>query len=116
MDYTATAATALRLLTKFGRDLTVRNYTTGSYNPTIGQNVQTYTDTTVKGAVFSFGQGDTSPELIQSGDKKAIIDSTTTPKLEDHLLVGSKVYVIKSIRELNPAGTSIMFELHLRNG
>jgi hypothetical protein len=116
VDYTATAATATRLLTKFGRDLTVRNYTNESYNPATGKNVKTYSDSTVKGAVFSFGTGDSSTELIQVGDKKAIITSEVTPQLEDHLIVGTKVYIIKSVKELNPAGTSIMFELHIRNG
>ena len=116
MDYTASAATVTRLLTKFGRDLTVRNYTAGTYSTVTGANAKTYTDTTVKGAVFSFGAGDTSSALIQAGDKRAIITSEVTPKLEDHLLVGTKDYVIKSIREINPAGTSVMFELHIRNG
>ncbi len=116
VDYAKTAETATKLLTKFGQDLTVRNYTNESYNPATGKNVKTYSDTTVKGAVFSFGTGDASAELIQAGDRKAIITSEVTPQLEDHLIIGTKVYVIKNIKELNPAGTSIIFQLHIRNG
>ena len=109
------------MLAKFGQDLTVRNYTNESYNPATGKNVKTYSDTTVKGAVFSFGSytsigGDISMELVKAGDRKALITAEVTPQLEDHLLVGEKVYVIKNAKELNPAGTSVMFVLHIRNG
>ena len=50
-DYAKSAATALKLLTKFGRDVVRRNYSTGTYDPATGANAVTYADTTWKAAL-----------------------------------------------------------------
>ena len=117
-NYSKSAATALKLLTKFGRTVTRRNYTTGTYNPATGANAVTYADTTWKGALLDFGAGKTVERggLIQVGDKQLLLEAGASPQLEDHILVGTDEYAIVSIGELNPAGTVVLFDLHLRKG
>lgn len=117
-DYAKAAATALRLLTKFGRDVTLRNYTVGTYDPATGTNSVSTSDVTVKAAVLDYGAGqmEQAGNLIQSGDKRCLVQAGTVPALEDHVIVGSKDYSILSVGEVNPAGTPVIYNLHLRHG
>lgn len=117
-DYAKSAATALRLLTKFGQDVTLRNYTIGTYSTSSGANSVTTSDTTVKAAILEFASGQTEQggTLIQVGDKKCLMQAGTVPALEDHVIVGSKDYSILSIGEVNPAGTPVIYQIHLRHG
>ena len=118
VDYVKSAATATRLITKFGQSVTLRHYTIGTYSTTTGLNTVTTSDVTAKAAIFDFAQGQTlqAGNLIQSGDKQALMAVTQTPAMQDHVIVGGKEYVILSLGELNPAGTVVMYDLHLRAG
>ena len=118
VDYVKSAATATRLITKFGQSVTLRHYTIGTYDPATGLNTVTTSDVTAKAVVFDFGKGQTlqAGNLIQAGDKQALMAITQTPALQDHVIVGGKEYVILGIGEVNPAGTVIIYDLHLRNG
>ena len=118
VDYVKSAATATRLITKFGQSATLRHYTIGTYSTATGLNTVTTSDVTAKAALFDFAQGQTlqAGNLIQAGDKQALMAVTQTPAMQDHVIVGSKEYVILSIGEVNPAGTVCLYDLHLRNG
>lgn len=116
MDYTGLSATATRLITEHGRDVTLRSYTIGTYDPATGANTATSSDATVKAALFDFrdGQTEVAGTLIQAGDKKCLMAATVTPELHDRVIVGAKDYGILSIKEVNPAGTVVVYQLHLR--
>lgn len=116
--YSDLTTTATELLTEFGQDVTRRSYTTGTYDTAAGSVTPTTADTTRKGAIFDFGAGQTLERgaLIQAGDKRLLLDASATVSPQDHIIVGSKEYVIISMGEINPAGTSVMYDLHLRNG
>lgn len=118
VDYVQSAATATRLIGQFGRDVTLKQYTIGTYDPILGTNAVTITDRTTKAAIFDFAEGQTlqAGNLIQAGDKRCLMNVSYTPNLQDHVVIGSKEYVILSVGEVNPAGTAILFELHLRAG
>lgn len=117
-NYARTAATSARLLAKFGRDVTLRNYstTTVAYDPSTGTMAPTTSDSTRKGALLDFAAGQVNGPggLVQQGDKKLLMEPGTVPALEDRVLVGTDEYVIKGISEVNPAGTPVIYELHLR--
>jgi len=115
-DYAKSAATALKLLANFGRDVTLRNNTVGAYNVATGENAVLETDATYKGALLDFGAGKTliGGNLIQVGDKRLLLEAAATPTLQDHIIVGTDDYAILSLGELNPAGTTILFDLHIR--
>lgn len=117
-DYSKSAATALILLTKFGQDVILRSVTIGTYDPATGANAITTSDTTVKAAILDFGQGQTEQggNLIQVGDKKCLMQAGTVPALQDVVVVGTKVYAVLSVGEVNPAGTPVLYTLHLRHG
>jgi len=115
-NYSKSAASALKLLTKFGQNVTRRAYTIGTYDPATGLVTNTYADTTRKGVLFDFASGQTLERgtLIQTGDKRLYVDASATISPQDHFIVDTIEYTIVSIGELKPAGTSILFDIHLR--
>lgn len=115
-DYAKSAATAKRLLTQFGRTVTLRNYTIGTYDTATGANAVTYADTTWKGTLLDFGSGKTLERggLIQVGDKRLLLESGAAPQLEDRIIAGGAEYAIIAVGEVNPAGVAVLFDLHLR--
>lgn len=116
-NYAKTAATALRLLTRFGADVTLRNVpSTGTYTPG-GTNVPGGpTDVTRKGAIFDFGKGQVNAAggLIQGGDKRLLMEVGVVPSLEDRVVANGVEYVIKGVGEVNPAGVPVVYDLHVR--
>lgn len=108
--------TASKMLTKFGQSITHTIRTAGTYDPATGGLTVTEITQTVKGALFDYGNEEIDGMLIVAGDKRAFVASLgiTSPKMDDTLTVGSVVWTIKSVKELNPAGTSVIFELQVR--
>lgn len=115
-DYAEIAANALETLTEFGQDVTRKSFTAGTYDPATGLVTPTTANTTRKGALFDFGAGQTLERgaLIQGGDKRLLVDATATINPQDHFIIGGVEYVIVSIGEINPAGTPVLYDIHLR--
>lgn len=121
-DYTKSAATALRLLTKFGRTVTLRKQTAGAYDPATSSSTVTTTDYTGTGALFDFnerllGTQFADGQTYQVGDKKLLLAPagiTTDPAPGDLLIFGSDTWTVLNIKTLEPAGTPVLYELHLR--
>jgi hypothetical protein len=114
--YANTAAAALDLLTEFGQEVTRRSYGAVIYNPATGTTTPTTADTTRKGALLDFGAGQTLERgtLIQGGDKRLLLDPVAAISPQDHFIVGGIEYVIVSMGEINPAGTRVLYDVHLR--
>lgn len=115
-DYAELATVAASLLADFGQNVILRNYSIGVYDPATGKSTTTTTDSFRKGAPFDFGAGQTNGTggLIQAGDKRLLLEPGTVPSLEDHIIFGGLHYVIKGLGEINPAGTPVLYDLHLR--
>lgn len=119
-DYSANAATALRMLTNYGQSVTRRTYSAGTYDPATGSTTPTTADTTRKGAAFDYsamsvaGQQFVRGTLIESGDKKLYLDTQGAAEVTDHYIVNGKEYTVVSVGEINPAGIPVLFDLHLR--
>lgn len=115
-DYKVTASTVKRLIARFGGSVTWRKATLGAYNPDTSSAALTFADMTINGAVFDFGAGQTFQRgnLIQGGDKRLLLDSVQVPNMNDRFIALGTEYEIVSIGEVNPAGTSVMFDIHLR--
>lgn len=116
IDYVAIAASSLTALTDAGQDVTRRTYTTGAYDPATGTAAATTADTTRKGVLLDFGSGKTLERgtLIQIGDKRLLLDAEATVSQDDHFIIGGVDYSIVSVGEVNPAGTPVLYDIHLR--
>lgn len=115
-DYADTAALAVEALTEFGAPIVRRANTVGAYSPSTGAATSTTADTTRVGALFDYGAGQTQVrgQLVQVSDKRLLVDPTGAVLPTDQFVVSGKVYSVVSIGEVNPAGTVVLYDLHVR--
>lgn len=116
-DYAKSAATALRLLQQFGQAVTRNASTAGAYDPATGASVVTDVASSRTGALLNYsGKGEiyANGNLVILGDKKLLLDGSGPAEMTDSYVVGATEYSVVSIKELNPAGTVVMFEIHAR--
>jgi hypothetical protein len=116
-DYTVPAATATRMLERYGRTVTRRTYAAGTYDPATGAVSTTTADTSRTGALFDI-QGVTHIRgtLVQVGDKQLLLDPDAAAAITDRYIIGSDEYTVVSVGEVNPAGTVCLYDLHVRLG
>jgi len=116
-DYSALQAKATSIITKFGQAVTYR-VKGGTYNPAAGSiTTPTNTDTTRRGVIFdytSIDQANMSGELIQAGDRRCYLDGTADVAKDNELIVGGQTYRIMRANRVDPAGTTVIYDLHLR--
>ena len=110
-DYSRMVSTATRLISKYGRSMTLRSTTeTGDpWNPT-----QTNSDTAITGTVVDYKSSEIDGDAIQTNDKRILIDSTAVPTLQDKVVDGSVEYSIIDIREIKPGSTVVLYDLQVR--
>jgi len=115
-DYADMAATSTDLLTEFGQSVTRRTYTTGTYDPSTGTVAPATADTTRIGALFGIASDTTQIRgtLVQVGDKELYLDPDGAAAITDHYVIGGTEYTVLSYEELAPAGTAVLYILHLR--
>lgn len=114
--YSDLQATANDLLSQFGQQITINTVSVGTYNPSTGQSIITSSTQNGIGAVFDYGSKDIDGQLILQGDKKLLLSQIgiTSVKVNDTVTIGSKTYTITNVKELNPAGTNVMYTCNLR--
>lgn len=113
-DYAATAATALRLLQRFGAAATLKRQSVGAYDPATGSNTVTSTSLTTTAAVFDYPQKYIDGTLIQLGDKQAYLAATQEPQQGDRVAWQSVDYTVVSYKAVAPAGVPVLYEAQLR--
>lgn len=116
-DYAKTAATAARLLLKFGRSVTITRTTPGTYDPATGAPGTGTTATHAGTAVLlNYAQRDIDGTHVRVGDQRAYIapDLAVTPQTGDTLTIGGEVWSVIASRPLAPAGTVVLHEAQVR--
>lgn len=115
-DYSKTAATSLKLLTRFGQTVTRRTYTAGTYDPATGAVTPVTADTSRIGVVLPINAGQTmlAGTLIQSGDIQVLLDAESAIAMTDHYIVDGTEYTLAAFEPLSPAGTVVLNTLLLR--
>jgi len=121
-NYSNSAATSLRLLTKFGQTVTLRKISQGEYDPSTSGSTNSTTDYLGKGAVFDFkerqlGTNFAGASLIEVGDKHCLWmpdGATIAAHPADKLVIGSDVWTILNLKTLEPGGTVVLYEFHIR--
>lgn len=119
--YTGLAATAAKLLKSKGQQVLLnRAATPVTYNTADSSVTSASTPSVSKrmGALFDFGSGITTVRgnLVEKNDKQLLMEAGVVPVPADTVTVDGITYVIVSIGQANPAGTPVMYDLHLRAG
>lgn len=119
--YDRTAATALRLIMQFGQPVTIRATTVGEYDPETGSAPpDTTKEQTAQGILLDFtGQEFQNNSLIKQGDKKLKIAAQGlewVPDLLNKVIIQGRTWsIVPPLKEVNPAGTPILYELQVRS-
>ena len=114
--HTRAAATALRLLAKYGQAVTLTHSAPGTYDPDTGSVANTLTTQAGVAAELDYTEREIDGTLVQRGDKKLLLASSgvTMPTVDDTVTVRSVVYTIKSVNAVAPGGVDIVYELQGR--
>ena len=121
--YARLQATANRLLKGKGQSITLTKITAGTYNPATGGFTGASTSTqTAYGAVFDYGTKQIDGTLIKAGDKQILLSAfktsgaaLTAPVLGDTVTIGGVSFtLVEPLKEVNPAGTVVMYECNAR--
>ena len=119
--YDEMAAMALEMITEFGQPVTIRAITVGEYDPETGTAPpDTTTEQTAQGILLDFsGQEFQNNSLIKQGDKKLKVAAqglAWVPDLLNKVIVQGRTWsIVPPLKEINPAGTPILYELQVRS-
>ncbi|MGT2493126.1 hypothetical protein ACU4GD_28100 [Cupriavidus basilensis] len=119
--YQEMAETADELLREYGKQRVLRRLTPGQYDPDTGTVTEAVEDFPGTAALFDFelqsaGQAFAPGSLIQIGDKQCLLSPIGMPQpvIGNLLLDGAEVWQVMNVKTVNPAGTPVLHELHLR--
>lgn len=115
-DYSRPAATVKRLLDRYGQSGELsRVLESGEYDPMNGP-VQTTQSSACTAALLEFDNRQIDGELIQAGDRRALIapDVNFEPMAGDSLTVGVEVLRVVKNRPVAPAGVVVLHDCIVR--
>lgn len=113
-NYTKTAATATRLLARFGAAATLKRQSAGTYNPNTGTDTVTSTSLATTACVFAYPQSYIDGSLIMQGDQRAYLSNEQAPKQGDVLTWQGTDYTVIKAKPVSPAGVVVLHECQLR--
>lgn len=119
--YDEMAVMALEMITEFGQPVTIRAMTVGEYDPETGSAPPDSTKEQIaQGILLDFaGQEFQNNSLIKQGDKKLKIAAQGlewVPDLLNKVIIQGRSWsIVPPLREVNPAGTPILYELQVRS-
>ena len=118
--YDEMAEMALEMITEFGQPVIIRAITIGEYVPGAGAPAETVIEQSAQGILLDFtGQEFQNNSLIKQGDKKLKIAAqglAWVPGLLNKVIVQGRTWsIVPPLKEINPAGTPILYELQVRS-
>jgi hypothetical protein len=113
-NYPATAATATRLLERFGAACTLKRPSGTAYDPATGASVPTYTDAATTAAVFAYAQKYIDGTLIKQGDQQAYMAPAEAPAQGNRLTWQGATFEVIAVKPVSPAGVPVLFEAQIR--
>jgi hypothetical protein len=119
--YDEMAVMALEMITEFGQPVTISKTEPGEYDPETGEESPGATvEQTAQGILLDFtGQEFQNNSLIKQGDKKLKIAAQGlewVPDLLNKVIIQGRIWsIVPPLKEVNPAGTPILYELQVRS-
>lgn len=113
-NYPKTAATATRLLQRFGAPAKIERQGAAAYNPETGQVEPTITTLATTAAVFAYAQKYIDGTLVLQGDQQAFCAPSVAPVQGDGFQWKGKRYAVVSVKPVAPAGVAVLYEAQIR--
>ena len=114
MIYDRLKKSAVGLLTKFGRDITIQVFNGKVSNPTTGAKVDTYSNIIGKGVTLNYNNSEIDGSLIQSGDIRLLFEDKGLITINSKVLIDSDTYRVEAVEKIKPANTTVFYEMRLR--
>lgn len=111
-DYSGIAATASRLITRFGIDVTVISKDITAHDPVKGEVTSTPDDVVMNGIVVTITAENLPDGQIQQGDKLLFVDGAVV--LNDQLEVQGQKWQAVRVDLIQPANTPIVTRVQIR--
>ncbi|WP_413730798.1 hypothetical protein [Sodalis sp. RH22] len=113
--YPRMQATATRLLTKYGKTMSLERAGSATTDPVTGDAVtQPAQSLPVIGVVQDFNRIEVDGTTILSSDKKVTITAATAPLIGDMLHDGTTKWRIINISDKTPAVVTLCYQLQVR--
>lgn len=121
--YERMAATALRLITRFGQAGTISDVTPGTYDPATGATTgDTPISQTAQMILLDYSLQESGAKYnegtqVLAGDKKILIAAqglAWAPMMTSRVTADGAVWQVVNIKVSNPAGTPLVYEIHGR--
>lgn len=113
--YKQMAETAIRLLTQFGTDATLKTGGVTVSDKVAGTVTKTEVQSkTVKAVVTEFNKSLIDGTTVRTGDKNIVMAPTEKPVIGDTITINGFTWNVVDIKESNPAGVTLVYFLHVR--
>ena len=113
-NYANPKALGIRMIDRFGSNVTLHIKTTGPFDPVTGIGGDTFSDDVVKAVKLQFSSSDIDGTLIKMGDFKLLLDGIITITSDDKVTVDGVKYVILRPMPLKPGDTRLLTKAHCR--
>lgn len=118
-DYSRLATMSATQLRRYGKRVLLRDIDAGgAYDPEASSTSGGVgpTEHTRYGLFGTFGEGvsEVRGSLVVQGDKRFYMEPGIKPAPEDLIIDGEDEYHIVTFEEINPAGTALLYDIHLR--
>ena len=115
--YDSLAATADRMIERYGSVAVLNRVVPGAYDETTGATAAaTTTVYTGRGAVFGYSQREINGTDVRAGDQRVMLAPTdmVLPQTNDTLTINGTTWAVVSARQVAPGGTSVYYEAQVR--
>jgi hypothetical protein len=116
-DYVKTRNTAVGLLNKFGRAVTLKQAQPSEYDPETGTNTAAYSDVPVIACDFAVkGEEMVNGTQIIAGDRYALVADGTGigVTVNDKLLIDGVTWSVIAVLLLAPGGVTVINKVYIR--
>jgi hypothetical protein len=115
-NYSNLAATATRLITKFGQSITVTNFAPGAEDVNTGISTQEATTFTTVGVLLdfdyrNFGETSESYHQVSKSDKRILLSASKVINAGDLIFIDNTIYKAYVIKCVNPAAVRIVYDI-----
>lgn len=116
-NYSGIASTALALIADFGRSVTLRRVTAGTYTPSsLSVSGASTSDETITAVIMKHKFHQIDGEIIRRDDRLCLVAASglTVPALGDIIISDSVQMKIVDVEVVQPGDTAVVYRLNLR--